>query len=130
MVVPSGAYAYSVVMPTKDRREVALAAAGRLLAQDALPARLVIVDASAPGLVVPDDLRAAFEGAGVEIEVLHDAPSTSGQRNRGLERVETPIVLFLDDDVALPDDYASSLLRRWQQHGLDSLGAIAGASRA
>jgi glycosyltransferase involved in cell wall biosynthesis len=130
MEAPSTAFAYSVVIPTKDRQEIVLRAARRILEQDVLPERVVIVDAGDPGLVLPPELEEAYDAAHVEISVLQSAPSTSGQRNRGLERVETPLVMFLDDDVALPPDYASALLGRWRDRGFDRLGAIAGVSRA
>jgi glycosyltransferase involved in cell wall biosynthesis len=121
-----GLFPYSVVVPTKDRARIVLETVERVLEQDFLPERVIIVDASVPGLVLPEALEARFRAAGVALEVVHALPSTSGQRNRGADRVETPLVLFTDDDVVLPGDYASSLIARWSALGLDRLGAISG----
>ena len=63
----------------------------------------------------------------MELVVVHAEPSTAGQRNRGVERAETPLVLLLDDDVALQDDYVEVLLERWQRAGLNAFGAMVGA---
>src|SRR4029077_11475148 len=81
---------YTAVIPTKDRRERAEAAIEGLLAQSRLPARIVVVDASELPLRPAQGLRNALRRAGVELVVLRSAPSTSGQRNRGVEHVQTP----------------------------------------
>jgi glycosyltransferase involved in cell wall biosynthesis len=119
-------FPYSVVVPTMNRVRIVLETAERLLEQDFLPERVIIVDASVPGLVVPEALEARYRAAGVALEVVHALPSTSAQRNRGADRVETPLVLFTDDDVVLPGDYASSLIGRWSTLGLDHIGAVSG----
>jgi GT2 family glycosyltransferase len=120
---------YSVVIPTKDRPERARAAVDQALAQTRRPAEVVVVDASEPPLALDEgQLRRAAE-LGVALTVEHAAPSTSAQRNRGVELVRAPIVLFLDDDVTLPVDYAATLVGRWEEIGLDELGGITGSVR-
>jgi GT2 family glycosyltransferase len=64
--------------------------------------------------------------AGVELLVTSAKASTSGQRNRGVEEVDTPLVLLLDDDVKLDDDYAEVLLERWEGAGLEAYGGMVG----
>jgi GT2 family glycosyltransferase len=73
------------------------------------------------------ELREAARRAGVELVVLHGAPSTSQQRNRGIQHVQTPLTLLLDDDVTLQPDYAEVLLERWAKDGLEAFGAIVGS---
>jgi glycosyltransferase involved in cell wall biosynthesis len=110
---------YSAVVPTKDRPQAVDEAVEQLLAQTRRPERIVVVDAS------ERRYRPAADGA-VELVVLHSRASTSGQRNLGVRSVETPIVLFLDDDVRLPPDYAEVLLDRWAAAGLEAFGGMAG----
>jgi glycosyltransferase involved in cell wall biosynthesis len=111
--------AYSAVIPTKDRPQAVDEAVASLLAQTRRPDRIVVVDASERAYRPPADLA-------VEVVVLESRPSTSAQRNVGAHRVETPIVLFLDDDVRLPPDYVEVLLERWAAAGLDAFGGMAG----
>jgi GT2 family glycosyltransferase len=117
---------YSVVIPTKDRAPRAAAAVTALLAQTRRPERIVVVDAGTPALDIPAAVRELAEGAGVELVVVHTEPSTSAQRNRGVDRVATPLVLLLDDDVSLEPAYAERLLARWGHDGLEAFGAMIG----
>ncbi|HWM10366.1 MAG TPA: glycosyltransferase [Solirubrobacteraceae bacterium] len=112
---------YSAVIPTKDRGDAVGEAVGVLLGQTRLPERIVVVDASARPYELPDGLA-----ADVEVVVVPSRPSTSAQRNLGARQVETPVVLFLDDDVRLPPDYAEALLAHWEAAGLEALGGVAG----
>jgi glycosyltransferase involved in cell wall biosynthesis len=114
--------AYSAVIPTKDRPDAVGEAIRVLLGQTRLPQRIVVVDASAR----PYELDAHAGPPAVEVVVVRSRPSTSAQRNLGAREVETPIVLFLDDDVRLPPDYAETLLARWEAAGLEALGGVAG----
>jgi GT2 family glycosyltransferase len=118
--------AYSAVIPTKDRWEAVGEAVRVLLGQTRLPERIVVVDASAPAYALPDELAAHAARLAVEVVVAASRPSTSAQRNLGARAINTPIVLFLDDDVRLPPDYAETLLARWEAAGLEALGGLAG----
>jgi hypothetical protein len=117
---------YSAVIPTKDRHRAAIRTVGNLLEQTTLPRRIVVVDASAKQLVIPGDVVARAEASGVEVEVVPSTPSVHAQRNLGARRVDSPIVLFLDDDVTVPANYAETLLRHWEARGLANLGGIQG----
>jgi glycosyltransferase involved in cell wall biosynthesis len=117
---------YSAVIPTKDRQEAADAAVEVLLSQTRLPGRIVVVDASTVPYRPAARIKARAASAGVGVEVVRSPPSTSAQRNLGARHVQTPIVLFLDDDVRLPPDYAAVLLERWEAVGLEAFGGMAG----
>jgi glycosyltransferase involved in cell wall biosynthesis len=119
--------AYSAVIPTKDRPEAVGEAVRVLLEQNRLPERIVVVDASTRPYELPDELDSRAGRLAVEVVVVvASRPSTSAQRNLGAREVETPVVLFLDDDVRVPPDYAETLLARWEAAGLEALGGIAG----
>jgi hypothetical protein len=117
---------YSTVIPTKDRHASAVETVRILLHQTVLPRRIVVVDASAEVLALPDDVVACARASGVELEVIGSTPSVHAQRNLGARRIETPIVLFLDDDVTVPPNYAEVLLDHWESRGLAGLGGIQG----
>lgn len=118
---------YSTVIATKDRPERLNDVVDTLLDQDRRPERVVIVDASAPPLELPPPLADRARRSGVELTLVHSQPSTSAQRNLGVELVDTPLVLFLDDDVTLEPGYTSALLRRWELAGLERFGAMVGS---
>jgi glycosyltransferase involved in cell wall biosynthesis len=118
--------AYSAVIPTKDRREAADAAVEVLLGQTRVPQRIVVVDASASAYAPSSSLAARAARVGVDVVVIESRPSTSAQRNTGARRVETPVVLFLDDDVRVAPGYVEALLARWEAAGLEAFGGMAG----
>ena len=117
---------YSVVIPTMNRHGEAIASASQLLGQTLLPRRVVVVDASTEPLQAPVDASRAFADAGVELMVVHHRPSTSAQRNYGADQIETPLVLFMDDDMKVPPDYVEALVERWAVHGFATLGGAVG----
>ncbi len=117
---------YSVVIPTKDRWDDADATLDVVLGQSRLPDRIVVTDASDPPYEPSLDRAKRARSAGVDLLVLRSRPSVHAQRNLGTQRVETPIVLFLDDDVRIPPDYAEALLAKWEAQGLTAFGGIQG----
>ena len=118
--------AYSAVIPTKDRYEDADAAVEVLLGQTRLPERIVVVDASSHAYAPSSANVERAARRGVDLVVIESRPSTSAQRNVGARGVRSPVVLFLDDDVRLPSDYAEVLLARWEAAGLEAFGGMAG----
>ena len=120
-------FAYSVVIPTKDRGDFVIRAAAHLADQELAPVAIVIVDASTPPLEAPVELRDRLAASGIDLVVAHRPPSTAGQRNHGADLVETPLLLFMDDDMQLPPNYVSGLVARWKAYGFDQLtGAVGG----
>jgi peptidoglycan/xylan/chitin deacetylase (PgdA/CDA1 family) len=113
------------VVPTKDRPAHVTAAVDRLLVQTRPPQRIVVVDASDPPFEASAGLVDRARNAGVDLVVVSHEPSTSAQRNFGLQFVETPIVLFHEDDLAIDVEYAAALLRPLEQDGSEQLGGAA-----
>jgi GT2 family glycosyltransferase len=118
--------AYSAVIPTKDRPEAVSATVENLLDQSRVPDRIVVVDASAAAYEPSTELVEQAGRLGVDLLVVSSRPSVHAQRNLGVRRAETPVVLFLDDDVRIPPNYAEALLARWETAGLDAFGGIQG----
>jgi glycosyltransferase involved in cell wall biosynthesis len=105
----------SCVMPTRDRRELALRAVRYFLDQDYPERELVIVDDGAEPLAVPEDERIR--------RVRPPGPLSIGRkRNLGVERSRGEIVVHWDDD----DWYAPDRIRYQIQPLLAGEADIAG----
>ncbi len=118
---------YSVVIPTKDRPEQAVAAVERVLDQTRRPERVIVVDASRPALEFSDELVDRAAGLDIDLVLVHAPPSTAGQRNHGARLVSSPLILFLDDDVEIGPEYVATLLRQWEKAGVDAYGGVVGS---
>jgi GT2 family glycosyltransferase len=117
---------YTAVIPTIDRPHRARAAVETVLDQSRVPTRIVVVDASQRAFEPDTEVAAAAQDAGVVLQVVSAPASTAGQRNRGIEFADTPLVLLLDDDVTLDRDYVQVLLERWEAADLEAFSAIVG----
>jgi GT2 family glycosyltransferase len=118
---------YSAVLVTKDRRARAERMLAQMIGQTRRPARMVVIDASTPPLALDDGYGTAAREAGIDLVVLHSAPGIPAQRNLGVDLVETPVTLILDDDVIVPPEYMERLLARWEARGRAELGGAVGA---
>lgn len=118
---------YSAVLVTKDRAARAERMLEQMVAQTRAPKQMIIVDASTPPLLIDEDRAAAAGRGAIELAVVHAAPSIPAQRNLGIDLVQTPVALILDDDVIVPPEYMERLLSRWEARGLGSLGGVVGA---
>src|SRR4051794_29492324 len=116
---------YSAVIPTLDRASGVSDAIRMLLEQTSLPEEIVVVDASDRPFD-PQPLEETAQRAGVRIRVVASPASTPHQRNVGADWVESPVVLFLDDDVALPSSYAEVIIARWMENGWDTYVGASG----
>lgn|GEM_PF-409493 len=128
--VADAAFAYSAVIPTRDRPQSVDRALRLLCRQLERPVAIVVVDASEPPLELDPATAQLVERAGIALRVVGSTPSTARQRNLGADLVETPLVLFLDDDVVIDDDYVAGLIRCWRRLGPDAIGGITGLPRS
>jgi peptidoglycan/xylan/chitin deacetylase (PgdA/CDA1 family)/glycosyltransferase involved in cell wall biosynthesis len=121
-------FAYSVVIPTKDRPQEVDRALRLLSEQTVKPVEIVVVDASSPPLELDAETCKQLAGKGISVRVLKVAPSTARQRNAGVDAVGTPLVLLLDDDIILPADYVARLIERWRERGPTAVSGMTGYS--
>jgi glycosyltransferase involved in cell wall biosynthesis len=100
--------AVTVVVPTRNRREVLATTLGAIVAQRDVDLHVIVVDEGSSD-DTPDYLRSIADSR-LEI-VRHDEPTgLAGARNAGLERTTTRWVAFCDDDdLWAPDKLASQL---------------------
>src|SRR5438128_8506232 len=85
----------TVVVPTKDRRQVLDVALRSILAQEGVDVRVVVVDDGSS-----DGTAAWLADLDPRVEVVrHDTPTgAAAARNDGLDRVTTDWGAFCDDD--------------------------------
>jgi GT2 family glycosyltransferase len=89
------------VIPTAGRNERLLATICSVLAQDVLPAGILIIDSS-DSLIELDSLTIVAEQSGVSLAVKKAVRRGAGvQRNQGVAAVGGEFIWFLDDDVDL-----------------------------
>lgn len=96
----------AVVIPTKDRPREIATVLEQLGKQSVLPSHIVVVDSSgttATQLVVE---RYVGQYQNVNIRYIHSKPSTTLQRNIGLDAIDvaTDYVLLVDDDITIPNN--------------------------
>lgn len=88
---------FTVIIPSYRRQESLLHVLSDLCLQTVKPEKVIIVDAS------PSEMRLTESKIILDVPLTYIpfeyAPNASRQRNIALHKVETPWVLFLDDDV-------------------------------
>jgi GT2 family glycosyltransferase len=114
---------FSMVIATCGRPSELERTLSDLAAQTRLPERVVVADSTpAPGC---KELVATFAGKLPMRYLAVAAPSAARQRNAGAERVSTPLVVFLDDDVRMPPDLFQRLCAPFDADGAEMIGGIA-----
>ena len=86
----------SVLIPTRNRRELLSRTLATVLAQRGVELEVVIVDDGST-----DDTRAWLDGLGderVRVVSSRDGPGVAQARNTGIEEARAPWLAFLDDD--------------------------------
>ena len=107
----------SLVIPTRDRRELICETLARLGAQAGAPAFEVIVvdDGSRDGSA--DAVRRSAAEAGLDLQLLEQSSrGPAAARNRALAVARAPVCLFLNDDTWPLPDLVERHVRFHQQH--------------
>ncbi len=113
--MPLGA---SIIIPTFCRPEPlrnTLASLGRLRP---VPGEVIVVDQSPePGLTETDSLA-----NGMPLRVLRRPPGVVAARNAAAAAARHEVLIFLDDDVEIPDpDFLEAHLRQYEQSEVDAV---------
>jgi GT2 family glycosyltransferase len=114
----------SVVILTCDRPDDLDRALDSVLAQDVLPAEIVLVD---DGAIDPGPRRARLEAAGVRL-VYHrkDRRGISRSRNIGAAQAGGDLIMYLDDDERMEPGYIAALLDVFAEDTAQSIIGAAG----
>jgi len=105
---------YSVVIPTRDRPVELAAVLRSLAAQTVEPSEVIIADAS----TVPMKQK---DMKGLPVRYLNLPPSLAAQRNAAIAVASGEYILFCDDDIEIPPNYAETLLTYLKYHPDDPL---------
>jgi len=122
---PTRRLTISIIVCTKDREEELHALMHSLLGQRRLPDELVIVDGGAP-TDLERRLIADIE-AHVPLLYVQTPPGLPLQRNRGVAASHGGVLLFLDDDVVLDEDYIDEVAGFLENDTAESFAAVQGA---
>lgn len=114
----------TVVVPTRDRPEMLSRCLDALLQSAPQPIAIVVVDSAS---VDPGAVTAAIER---NVTVLRcDDPGASRARNAGWRHASTPLVAFVDDDIAVGAAWFANIVRPFEQADVVLVtGAVTGTS--
>lgn len=96
----------SAIIPTLDRPGPLNRALSSLLAQDRLPAQVIVIDASATAATreMLDSLRGRFPSSCEIVWVAAERRGAAAQRNQGCLLASQAVFWFFDDDVVFEPD--------------------------
>ena len=103
----------SIVIPTLHEEGTIRHLLTDLNNQTILPHEIIVVDGGSGDKTT--DIVRQFN----HVLLLHDKPSPSGQRNCGWRKTTQPIVIFLDADVKIHDNFISTVLSAFQKDHID-----------
>jgi glycosyltransferase involved in cell wall biosynthesis len=120
--------AYDCVIATRNRINALKMSIPLILRQDMPPRRLIVVDASDDHESLRTEVGDIGDrlGFGNTVVVRSDRPSSSRQRNIGLQFVQAPIVMFPDDDSMWYAGFASSVIKVYQSDTREQVGGVGG----
>lgn len=113
----------SIIIPTKNRHEDLINTLKSIFIQTLLPSEIIIADQNI-GSDVHNSVLSLFSSLDesskgkVSLKYIHD-PLITGltqARNIAVERNESDIVLFLDDDVILEKDFILNILKIYRKY--------------
>ncbi|RYD73839.1 MAG: glycosyltransferase family 2 protein [Verrucomicrobiaceae bacterium] len=114
---------YTAVIATCERPQELEQTLESLAIQSHRPKRVIIVDAS------PDQkTEAVVERYREKLQVTYEKArqcSAARQRNQGAEKVETPLVAFIDDDVRIPANSLEEICRVFGKDSENRIGGVA-----
>ncbi len=116
--------AVSVLIPTKNRPQDVLTCIRSVNKQSVQPSEIIIVDASdKKGL---EALLIKNYGAETRIKYVPSEAGLTHQLNIGVRESSGDIVLVLDDDVILNEDYVQEILKVFDNPCFDGIGCVFG----
>jgi len=108
----------SVVIPTKNRPEDLLTCVASIKEQSQLPHELLIIDDDNPSM----DRRSQIRSGSIDVTITSSdgPPGSSTARNTGAEMATNDVILYLDDDTILAEDYLRRLHHQYGELDNDS----------
>lgn len=119
---------YDIVVATRNRSKILKLSIPLLLKQTRLPRRLIIVDSSDDHSEVLKVLSPILEASSVETIILASPRGLTLQRNLGMTKSSSPVIMFPDDDSLWFPDTAEQLMQVYEKDHLNQIGAVAALS--
>ena len=117
----------SIVIPTKDRDNDLIECIQSIANQTSLPKEVIVVD---DGNIIQDTSTKILDILNSKdvrfIYLKKDKPGTSRSRNLGAEKSSGDIVIILDDDVIIDEDYIEEILKVYEKFQMENLGGVGG----
>jgi glycosyltransferase involved in cell wall biosynthesis len=118
---------FSIVIPTKDEPEGLKNCVMSIIKQTVLPQELIIVDASSDSISAENQKNCEnIVGDKIKLIYIRSIPSTTKQRNIGIDHATCDIIFFLDDDVILNEDYCEKILEVYEIKREQNVGGVRG----
>lgn len=118
---------YSIVIATRNRSKALKLSIPRMVSQTRPPSQIIIVDSSDNHEEVVSTVKGLNIPKSIELVVKNAPPSSSQQRNMGVEFVKNPIVFFPDDDSIWFEDTAEQQMRIYESENGNLLAAVCAA---
>jgi len=117
---------FDIVIATRNRLDALRISLPLMLAQERLPARFILVDASDDQAGVKRGIERIFTEAGREtrLEIARSAPGSSLQRNAGLRLARSPVVFLPDDDSLWFRGVAQGVMRIYERDRGEQIAAV------
>lgn len=116
---------YDIVIATRNRSNLLRKTIPTILAQERKPNKLIIVDASDDHERTCQTVLDTIDKFPIKLEILQSEANLPLQRNIGLNKVESPIVMFPDDDVFWLPGAAEAVMRIYERDTAGVVGAVA-----
>jgi GT2 family glycosyltransferase len=116
----------SVVIATSNRPGPLSECLHSLAEQTRAPAEVVVVDASSDELSCKVGEQVAASVAWPLVYTHSDVSSAAGQRNRGIDKARSEIIVFLDDDVVCEREFLDQVLAVFEQDATREIGGVGG----
>lgn len=115
---------YDVVIATRNRPQALELSIPLILGQDRKPNKLIVIDSSDDHNKVSKTIVKTVGDSQIELEILRSKANSSLQRNIGLERVESPVVMFPDDDSLWWPGVAESVMEIYERDVSEIIGGV------
>lgn len=115
---------YDIIIATKDRPAALRLSLPRILGQSRLPRTVIVVDSSDDLSATKDVIHEVAGTCQVDIEIVESSPGLPRQRNLGLSKARSPVVMFPDDDSIWFPDTAEAIMRVYELDTENQISAV------
>jgi len=115
---------YAVVIATRNRPEALKLSIPLIINQNRKPDKLIIVDSSDNHKNIEKTVLEAVGNNNINLEILQSKANLPHQRNVGLEHVESPVVIFPDDDSLWWMGVGEAIMRIYERDKNCEIGGV------